>query len=188
MTMEANDMKLERSMAPSNRVSVGGPLRLYRSAVSPNWIDYNGHMQDACYLMAFGDGLDAFYRYATVDERYRAAGFTFVTAETHLNYYREMKVGERFLIETQLVGLDRRRMHIFHRMLHEQTGEVVATNEIMQLHIDRRMGKVSSMRADVFETLRAIWATHESLEVPSELGRVMNMRGPKMPAHQQDQH
>ena len=58
-------------------------------------------MTDAAYLIAFGDGLDAFFRYIGDDEGYRATGNTFFTAETHVNYYREMKLGEAFSIETQ---------------------------------------------------------------------------------------
>jgi acyl-CoA thioesterase FadM len=132
-------------------------------------------MQDAYYLVAFGDGLDAFFRFIGDDEAYRASGLTFFTAETHLNYYREMKAGEPFTIETQLVGMDEKRMHLFHRMLHGKTGELVATNEIMQLHVDQKSGKVAPMRADIFEALSAVWAEHKKLKAPAELGRVMNV-------------
>jgi carnitine 3-dehydrogenase len=138
-----------------------------------SWVDYNNHMQDAHYLVAFGDGLDAFFRYLGDDEDYRATGLTFFTAETHLNYYREMKAGEPFTIETQLIGMDEKRMHLFHRMLHGKTGELVATNEIMQLHVDQKAGKVAPMRADILEALSAVWAVHKGLKAPAELGRVM---------------
>jgi carnitine 3-dehydrogenase len=154
---------------------VGGPLALHHGTVMTSWVDYNNHMQDAYYLVAFGDGLDAFFRYIGDDEAYRASGLTFFTAETHLNYYREMKAGEPFTIETQLVGLDEKRMHLFHRMLHGKTGELVATNEIMQLHVDQKAGKVSPMRADIFEALSAVWAEHKKLKAPAELGRVMKV-------------
>jgi acyl-CoA thioesterase FadM len=132
-------------------------------------------MQDAYYLVAFGDGLDAFFRYVGDDEAYRATGLTFFTAETHLNYYREMKAGEPFTIETRLVGLDEKRMHLFHRMLHGKTGELVATNEIMQLHVDQKAQKVVPMRADIYEALSAVWSVHKKLKVPAELGRVMSV-------------
>jgi carnitine 3-dehydrogenase len=161
---------------------VGGPLALHHGTVMTSWVDYNNHMQDAYYLVAFGDGLDAFFRYIGDDEAYRASGLTFFTAETHLNYYREMKAGEPFTIETQLVGLDEKRMHLFHRMLHGKTGELVATNEIMQLHVDQKAGKVSPMRADIFAALSAVWAEHKKLKAPAELGRVMNVPAKAKPA------
>jgi len=154
---------------------IDGPIALHHGTVMTSWVDYNNHMQDAHYLVAFGDGLDAFFRYVGDDEAYRATGLTFFTAETHLNYYREMKAGEPFTIETRLVGLDEKRMHLFHRMLHGKTGELVATNEIMQLHVDQKAGKVAPMRADIFEALSAVWAAHKGLKAPAELGRVMSV-------------
>jgi carnitine 3-dehydrogenase len=155
---------------------VAAPLSLHRGIVQSAWVDYNGHMSDAYYLLAFGDALDAFFRYIGDDEAYRATGQTFFTAETHLNYYREMKAGNAFTIETQLIGCDEKRMHLFHRMLDGKTGELVATNEIMQLHVDQKSGKVTPMRADLFEALSAIKDAHRGLPKPEQLGRVMEVR------------
>src|SRR5262249_6628460 len=144
--------------------TVAAPLALHQGIVQSSWVDYNGHMSDAYYLLAFGDGLDAFFRYVGDDEAYRATGQTFFTAETHLDYLREMKAGESFTIETQLVGCDEKRMHLFHRMLHGKTGELVATNEIMQLHVDQKSAKVAPMRTDIFEALSAVWNEHKKLK------------------------
>jgi carnitine 3-dehydrogenase len=155
---------------------IDGPLVLHQGIVQSSWVDYNGHMSDAYYLVAFGEGLDAFFRYIGDDESYRAAGSTFFTAETHLNYYREMKAGEPFTIETQIIGCDEKRMHLFHRMLHGKTRDLVATNEIMQLHVDQKAGKVTPMRPDLFEALSAIWSVHRKLKKPAELGRVMDVK------------
>ena len=71
---------------------IAAPVALHRGIVQSAWVDYNGHMSDAYYLVAFGDALDAFFRYIGDDEAYRATGQTFFTAETHLNYFREMKL------------------------------------------------------------------------------------------------
>ncbi|TMJ38253.1 MAG: hypothetical protein E6G89_12620 [Alphaproteobacteria bacterium] len=86
-----------------------------------------------------------------------------------------MKAGEPFTIETQLVGLDDKRMHLFHRMLHGKTGELVATNEIMQLHVDQKAQKVTPMRPEIYEALSAVWSVHKKLKTPAELGRVMSV-------------
>ncbi len=121
---------------------IDGALALHHGTVMSSWVDYNGHMRMPIISSLSATALDAFFRYIGDDEAYRATGHTFFTAETHLNYYREMKAGEPFTIETQLVGCDEKRMHLFHRMLHGKTGELVATNEIMQLHVDQKAGKV----------------------------------------------
>jgi carnitine 3-dehydrogenase len=65
---------------------IGMPLRLFECAVDPDWIDYNDHMTEASYLTAFGDASDALFHYVGIDDTYRAAGHSFYTVETHINY------------------------------------------------------------------------------------------------------
>ena len=36
-----------------------GHLSTYRSAVLPDWVDYNGHLRDAYYLLLFSLATDA---------------------------------------------------------------------------------------------------------------------------------
>ena len=67
-------------------------------------------------------------------------------------------------------------MHLFHRMYHGVSGELVAVNEIMQLHVNQAEQKVTPMRADLHDALAAIAAGHAGLERPKELGRVMGVR------------
>jgi carnitine 3-dehydrogenase len=158
---------------------IDGPVKLHKGEVLSAWLDYNGHMTDAAYLIAFGDGLDAFFRYIGDDEAYRASGNTFFTAETHINYYREMKLGEAFWIETQVLGCDEKRMHLFHRMYHAKSKELVATNEIMQLHVNQEAKKVAPMGKDVFAALTAIGKAHKKLKKPKEMGSVMQVKRKK---------
>ena len=159
---------------------IEAPLRLYKGEVQSSWVDYNGHMSDAFYLWAFGEATDAFFRYVGDDESYRAAGMSFFTVETHVNYFREMASGEPMAFETQLVGLDAKRMHLFHRMVHGKTRELVATNEIMLLHVDTNTRRTTPIRDDVYGALLAIHAVHGKMRKPTELGHVMKVkRSPK---------
>jgi carnitine 3-dehydrogenase len=155
---------------------VDAPLKLWKGEVQPSWIDYNNHMSDAYYLWAFGEATDALYRYIGVDESYRAAGNTFMNAETHLNYYREMRNGEPMTFETQILGMDKKKIHVFHRMLHGKTKELVATNELMLLHVDTKKGKVVPMPDDVHDAISAIWKDHKKTKKPREAGRVIKVK------------
>ena len=64
----------------------------------------------------------------------REEGYVVDTAEngqeaiekTHINFYREVKVGEPLQITTQLLGLDEKRLHFFHTMFHGGTGDLLA--------------------------------------------------------------
>jgi len=155
---------------------VSRPLALCEGEVLTSWLDYNGHMTDSAYHYAFSDALDAFLRYAGDDDAYRAKGTTFFTVESHMSFLKEMKAGEPYRLETQMVGLDEKRLHLFHRMYHDGTGELVAVDEMMQLHVNQKENRVAAMDKPLFDTLAVIWAGHQKLDRPAELGRVMQVK------------
>jgi carnitine 3-dehydrogenase len=163
-----------RRWAPDAQIEA--PLRLYQCAVQLAWIDYNGHMTESSYLWAFGEASDALFRYVGIDEAYRAAGHSFYTVETHLNYYREVRQGEPLQFTTQLLGLDEKRLHLFHTMLHGVSGELLCTTEQMLVHVDMRAAAAASIRPAVHAALRAILAAHRTLPIPKQVGRQMRIK------------
>ncbi len=46
---------------------------IYRTTVSPSWIDYNGHMGDYAYGIVFSDAATAYMDRIGVDTPYREA-------------------------------------------------------------------------------------------------------------------
>lgn len=154
---------------------VEAPLRLYHCTVDPAWIDYNQHMTEASYLTAFGDASDALFRFMGIDEAYRAAGHSYYTVETHLNYYRECKSGDSLHFTTQLLDADAKRLHLFHHMFHAATGELVCTTEQMLVHVATAVGRSAPVLPPVQAALEAILAAHRSLPIPQEVGRQMKI-------------
>ncbi|RED53347.1 L-carnitine dehydrogenase [Aestuariispira insulae] len=152
------------------------PMELYRCSVRPDWVDYNSHMTEAAYLIAFGWATDALFRFIGDDEAYRASGLSFYTVETHINYFQECSTGDPLKFTTQLLGLDEKRMHFFHAMYHAQTGELLATTEQMLLHVDMNAAKACPIREDVYEALQAVMAAHAGLDVPEQVGRQMAIK------------
>ncbi|MEZ4630785.1 MAG: L-carnitine dehydrogenase [Deinococcales bacterium] len=176
--MAEHETKLYQSY-PHQRWQQGadikGPLELYRCQVKPEWIDYNGHMTEASYLTAFGDASDALFRYIGIDEAYRASGQSFYTVESHINYYKEAKNGEKLSFKTQILGLDAKRLHLFHTMYLVGQEKPIATTEQMLLHVDSKAAKASLIQAKVYEALMAIYDRHQHLTSPSEMGRKMGL-------------
>ena len=61
----------------------------------PEWIDSNGHMNLAYYVVVFDLGTDRLYDVLGIGNAYReATGNSCFTAETHTIYEREVKVGD----------------------------------------------------------------------------------------------
>lgn len=156
--------------------AIEAPLKLYKCAVDPHWIDYNGHMTESAYLAAFGDASDALFRYIGIDEAYRAAGNSFYTVETHINYYREVRSGEPLAFTTQLLGLAEKRLHFFHTMVHGLTNDLLCTTEQMLVHVDMHAAAAAPIKSAVYQALSAIITVHQALPIPQQVGRQMGIR------------
>lgn len=155
------------------------PLALYRTPVEPDWVDYNGHMTEAAYLTAAGWASDALFRYIGDDEAYRAAGNSFYTVETHIVYVREVAVHEPIEFTTQVLGVDNKRVHLVHTMLHGVDGGLLCTAEQMLVHVDMNAGRSAAILPSVKAALDAIAASHASLPIPQQVGSVMQLPPPR---------
>ncbi|MFM8268320.1 MAG: thioesterase family protein [Ilumatobacteraceae bacterium] len=151
------------------------PLRLYRTPVEPDWVDYNGHMTESAYLTAAGWASDQLFRYIGDDEAYRAAGHSFYTVETHIQYVREVAVHEPIEFTTQLLGVDHKRVHFIHSMHHGTDGGLLCTVEQMLVHVDMHAGRSAPILPEVKAALDAIAAAHASLTIPTQVGSVMRL-------------
>lgn len=151
---------------------VQAPLDRHRGVVRPDWVDYNGHLNVAYYLVAFDHATDVFLDWVGLDEGHRKAqGGTTFTAEVHIAYKRELIEGAAFRITTQLLSFDRKRIRYLHRMFHADDGFEAASSENLSLYVDLNQRRVAEMDAPVQARLAAVLEAHARLGIPEEAGR-----------------
>jgi carnitine 3-dehydrogenase len=157
--------------------TVAAPLNLHNPHVLAEWVDYNGHMSESCYLLVFGDNSDAFFRYVGIDETYRDLhGFSFYTVETHIHNLKEVAEGAPMKLDLQLLDADDKRMHIFHSLTHAETGDLLATGEQMLVHVDMAQGRSATMPPWLHERVHAVKAAHAALARPRQAGSSIGIR------------
>ena len=156
--------KADSAIAPSEK-----PLVTLETKVNPAWLDYNGHMTEFRYLHVFGDATDAFLRLIGINAETAAAGNSFYTVETHIRHLCETKVGTKLRVETQALGAEGKKLHLFHRLLNAETGALQATGEHMLLHVSH--GASSPPPNEVARKLAAYFSLHSSLPKPEGAGR-----------------
>ncbi len=148
------------------------PLALYRTTVAPEWIDYNGHMNVAYYVLAFDQATDRLLDHLGLGLSYRQASeHTIYVLEAHVTYEREVKAGDPLAFTTQLIDADSKRIHFFHRMFHGEHGYLAATNELMALHVDLAGPRAAAMPRAALGLVERILAEHRQLPPPPQLGR-----------------
>ncbi len=110
---------------------------IYTTQVSADWVDYNGHLRDAFYLLIFSLTVDALMDKIGLDSNAReASGNSLFTLEAHINYLHEVKVDEAVEVRVQVLGHDRKRLHLYLSLYRQGSDEAVAVSEQMLLHVD----------------------------------------------------
>lgn len=144
--------------------------------VPGEWIDYNGHMNDAEYVRAFSWAVDAFMEQIGIDAAFREQNqYTIYTLETHVLYLDEMKLGEAFEVRLRILDYDSKRAHVFFELFGEE-GKRAATSEQMLMGIDQSTGRPAPFSEDVYAQVESVAEQHSSEEVPKEVGRIIGIK------------
>ena len=153
-----------------------GPLKLWEGEVLAEWVDANRHMNDGFYAVAFGEASWRVQDHLGLHAEYRArTGGTLYSVEAHLTWDRELSLGQRLHIESLLLGVDAKRLRVFHRLFATDEGCSVATMDVMMLHVVQGKDGVRTgpFPADVARHLERMAAEHSELGVPVEAGRTV---------------
>jgi carnitine 3-dehydrogenase len=166
-----------RAALPSAEMVVNGePMRIYERTVPTDWVDYNGHVNDARYLQLASEAGDRFLRYIGLDEAYLASGRSWYTIETHVNYIDQAHGGDRVHVDTIILSHDDKRLRMFFEMYREVPGSdrsLVATSEFMLLHVDTVAAKATPMGAEMLEILSRVGKAHRVIDGPPQVGRAV---------------
>lgn len=164
---------------------IPAPLDRYRGRVLPEWVDYNGHMNVAYYVLAFDQATDVLFDFLGFDEAYRQrTGCSLFALEQHVSHFDEVRLGDRLRITTQVLGHDAKRLHHFHRMYHAEKGYLAATTELMGLHVDLTQRRGCPYPPELLARLEAVAAAHAGLPRAPETGRGIALPAAKSRAAQ----
>ena len=86
----------------------------YNTSVKPEWIDYNGHMQDAYYGLVFSYAVDAFQDWVGFDIAYRTeTDCTIYLVEEHKYFLREVKESDPITVQINVLGVSEKVFHLY---------------------------------------------------------------------------
>jgi acyl-CoA thioesterase FadM len=138
----------------------------YRTDVREEWIDYNGHLHDACYLIVLSEANEVLFAELGLSEDYRVeTGRAMYTVEWHIRYLAESKLGDVLQASTMLLSADPKRMRL-HTRLSRADGTAIASGEALYLHVDEAVGGVTPMPDDRWQGVQALLAAHALLPQP----------------------
>jgi acyl-CoA thioester hydrolase len=150
----------------------------HEASVLPEWIDYNGHMNLAYYVVVFDLAGDALFDHLDLGLPFReCTGYSSFVAETHTRYEREVQLGDRLCVFSHVLGADAKRLYVFHEMFHAGDGYRAATQELMHLHVNLATRRVTALPDDKLAALQVVVARRGNAPLPPEVGRRIAMPG-----------
>jgi acyl-CoA thioester hydrolase len=157
-------------------VTIPAPFDRYEGEVLPEWIDANDHMNLAYYVVLFDYATDALFEEIDIGRHYKeTTGHGTFVVETHTLYERELLVGDRLRIRTQILAADGKRLHLSHEMIATAGGHRAAMQELMFLHIDLSARRVVPFPEPVRARVAAAATAHAGLPRPDWVGRRIEM-------------
>jgi len=122
----------------------------YRGSVYPWQCDHMGHMNVMWYVGKFDEASWQFIsRLGLNRARFLTGGTGMVAVEQRVEYERELRAGDVLSIVSTVLEVRNKSIRMRHDMRNDETGEVVATTEIVAVHIDKGLGKALALPADI---------------------------------------
>jgi acyl-CoA thioester hydrolase len=147
-------------------------------AVTPEarMMDYNGHLNVACYGLLFEDAARAIFPRLDISQAYRERTHNaFFAAELHQVFHREVTEGEAVSLYCRIVDFDGRKLHVMFFMV-KSDGALAASQEILYLHVAHASRRVVAVPEPQAARLRELKVKHESLPPSADAGRHVGIR------------
>ena len=151
-------------------------LPTFTLTVKPEWIDHNGHMNVAYYVLAFDLATDEFYDTLGMGFDYADTGYSIFTLCMNVDYLHELFEGEEAVVRTHLLDADRKRVHYIHSMFHGRTNAPVATNECLAINVELEQRRSAPFPAGVQARIDETLSSHSAHEPPPQARRTLAIR------------
>ena len=117
--------------------------------VRSEWIDSNGHLNLAYYILLFDEATDSLWRSLGLGDAFRATGFGTFAVETHTLYRAELMESETVTVGSVVLGVDGKRLHVAHEMRRVRDGSVSAQQELLYLCVNLRTRRATGWPAEM---------------------------------------
>lgn len=150
--------------------------KIMNCTVKDEWVDYNGHLNDAEYARIFSLAVEELMIKIGIDESFRNEySYSIFTLETHLCYLAEANQGEKLDVDLQLLDHDSKRMHVFF-LMRNKDGDLVATSEQMLMGMDMKEGRPGEFPEGIYKQIEIIAEKQKGMPTPKQAGRTIGIR------------
>lgn len=140
--------------------------------IEDNWVDYNGHLNQAYYGVIFDRAIDlALLPVGLGPDYIKDRNCSYMAVESHTCFVREIMKADPVRVLSRVMDVDDKRLHMFCELQHAQEGWLAATIEFMFLHIDMQVRRTSPWPRELRTRLEALQHHASGLAIPERSGR-----------------
>jgi acyl-CoA thioesterase FadM len=162
---------------PADKPLPTHPITTYRGPVQAQWIDYNGHMSEAYYVLAFGYASDELYEQIGCGSVYRQQHqCSIYTTESHINYLLGVGEGVELVVTTQVLESSGKTLRFCHTMTRLDNGEILAFTELFTVFVDTESERAKTFPAEIQANIDAQINLDRQLPSPEWLQRRVGQR------------
>jgi acyl-CoA thioester hydrolase len=108
----------------------------WREPVRDEWIDYNGHLSEAYYVLVFGHATDAVMEHVGLGPSYREEQeASLYTVEAHIRYLDQVPAGAELEVRSSVIGATAKLLWTWHELWVD--ARLRATEEVLGVHVRR---------------------------------------------------
>ena len=130
-------------------------INLSSQKIIKDWIDYNGHMNVAYYLLIFdkfgADNLNTIFNMG--EHSAKTTGMSTMMVETNITYNQELKLDDEVDINLLYFDHDKKRLQYKFEMIHKNQKYLASTFEALALYVDLNSRKVKEFEAKKVEIM-----------------------------------
>lgn len=162
-------------------------MLIYRDRVRSEWVDNNGHLRDAFYLLLFSLATDALMDDIGLDhpatqpalapgaDANTRRGHSLFTLQCQLHFQHEVKDGAQVEVRTRILAIDAKRLHLYCSLHLAGQEQEMAACEQMQLHVDMTGPKACAFLPEVLAKVQALAAQDATWPRSPLIGKVIGL-------------
>lgn len=164
-------------------------MLIYQDQVRAEWVDFNGHMRDAFYMLLFSLATDALMDHIGLDHPGTLAapavgadpsqrrGHSLFTLQCNLHYLLEVRQDAKVEVTTRLLAHDAKRLHLYSSLHLKGDERVMAAAEQMLLHVDMAGPRAAPFLPGPLAKVQAMQAMDAALPWPALAGKRIALPG-----------
>ena len=129
---------------------------LSKQKVIKDWVDYNGHMNVAYYVLIFdvygGEILMSGFNMG--EESAKNTKKSTMVVESHITYNQELAEGDEVEVNLTYFNHDKKRLLYKLEMIHKEKKFLASTIEVLALYVDLDKRKVSEFENEKVEIMK----------------------------------